>query len=109
MRAFRWSQAEGMLMLGGESDPPSRAISVSADARIIVGYQLSNDGVYYPPFVWSATAGMRDLPTTLADAGANVTGWTFESVGALSADGRVLVGMGRCGDKPAAYRALLPR
>lgn len=106
-RSFRWSEAEGLSLLGGETAPPSVASLVSADARIIVGYLLP-DADTLSLFVWTANRGLRTLPAALADAGADVGNWTFESASALSADGRVLYGMGRCGSQRAAYRAVLP-
>jgi uncharacterized membrane protein len=103
-RAFRWSEADGLLVLGG--DTQSRASFMSADGRVIVGFRLPDDGTTRL-FVWSSTLGLRDLATAVADAGTDVSGWTFESVAALSADGRVLYGMGQCGGQRAAYRAVL--
>jgi hypothetical protein len=103
-RAFRWSEAEGLLVLGGET--PSQASFVSADGRVIVGSRFPDDGTTRW-FVWSSTRGLRDLATAVADAGADISGWTFESAAVLSADGRVLYGMGQCGGQRAAYRALL--
>jgi uncharacterized membrane protein len=103
-RAFRWSEAEGLLVLGG--DTQSRAIFMSADGRVIVGHRFPDDGTTRL-FVWSTSLGLRDLATAVADAGADASGWTFESAAALSADGRVLYGMGQCGGQRAAYRAVL--
>jgi uncharacterized membrane protein len=99
--AFRWSEAEGLSLLGGEKGPPSIATLASADARVIVGYLLPDDGTS-DHFVWTERGGLRTLTTALADAGADVGNWTFESASALSADGRVLYGMGHCGNQQAA-------
>jgi len=79
-RAFRWTQATGMVSLGilPGGDYSSRASDVSSDGRIIVGFSDSADGFY--SFIWTEDAGMQRI---------DVEDFT---AGAISGDGRVVVG-----------------
>jgi len=108
MRAFRWTQAGGVVDLGvlpGHSR--SVATAVSADGQVVVGIS-SSDFILSPfpdpgpsydettsrAFRWTQSTGMRDLNTLLAAAGHDLTGITLVAALGLSADGQSIVGAG---------------
>jgi probable HAF family extracellular repeat protein len=86
-RAFRWTQATGMVSLGGSRR--SNATGVSADGTVITGSVNS-----LPPFPegnaqafrWTDATGMVDLGFI------NATGADFSEGNDISADGTVVVG-----------------
>ncbi len=94
--AFRWTEEEGMVGLG---DLPggafySSASSVSADGTRVVGGSQSAAG--REAFLWTPEGGMQSLNDVLAqDYGLDLSGWLLESAAAITADGLVIVGMGR--------------
>lgn len=79
-RAFRWTQATGMVNLGTlpGGDFSSMAFDVSSDGRTIVGFGDSADGYY--SFIWTEDTGMERI---------DVEGFKGS---AISGDGRVVVG-----------------
>lgn len=92
--AFRWTAAGGMQGLG---DLPGGAFSsaasaLSADGSIVVGQATSADGA--EAFVWDAVHGMRSLKSVLIAAGLELSDWTLSDARSISADGRVVVGVG---------------
>jgi probable HAF family extracellular repeat protein len=96
--AFRWSQSAGMIGLGylpgGDSQSIARA--VSSDGRVVVGLAGQLDGGA-SAFVWDPAHGMRNLQDVLVNnfgMSALLTGWTLTDAVALSADGRVIAGLG---------------
>ena len=115
--AYRWTEATGMVDLGtlpGYTN--SRALSVSGDGSVVVGYNFRQPDVF-EAFRWTPTTGMTSLgsPGTLVSgvsadgnvvAGQSVDGralrWTeatgFVDIGAgaansISSDGSVMVGV----------------
>jgi probable HAF family extracellular repeat protein len=87
--AFRWTQATGMLSLGGLASGWRNCLAtgISANGQIIVGYgSSSRSGNGREGFCWSAAhglVGLGDLP-----------GGEFESSAfGVSADGSVIVGV----------------
>jgi uncharacterized membrane protein len=130
-KAFRWTQAEGMVSLG-VGGTASCAYGVSADGSVVVGYRRVDIGGD-EAFRWSQLSGTTVLPSdpghAKADAvsadGSVVVGWVSErasrwtqdtgllDLGCLgddwlsyahdvSADGSVVVGRnGCCGDEKA--------
>jgi probable HAF family extracellular repeat protein len=94
--AFRWTETSGMVGLG---DLPggyylSGAKGISADGSVVVG--LSWTASDAEAYIWDAAHGMRSLKDVLANdgLGASLTGWTLISAQGISADGRVVVGLG---------------
>ena len=86
--AFRWTRAEGLVLLG---DLPggqfqSGAIGASASGTVIVGQGHSADGV--EAFRWTSETGMVGLGHLSGSAFAQSTAM------AVSADGSVVVGFG---------------
>jgi probable HAF family extracellular repeat protein len=94
--AFRWTAKTGMVGLG---DLPggrfmSEAYAVTRDGTTIYGTS-STSQPGGRAFVWDETHGMRQLAAVLAEEyGFDLNGWRLNSVTAVSADGRTLVGGG---------------
>lgn len=94
--AFRWTEASGPVGLGslvGFVD--SYPLDVSGDGSTVVGYGTFASG-QDEAFLWSQSGGMRFLRDVLSnDFGLNLTGWTLNAAGSISADGLTIVGYGR--------------
>jgi len=101
--AFRWTADGGMQPLG---DLPggafqSWAYACSADGNVIVG-RASVAGNCGPfgcgsvgrAFMWDPQNGMQDLYQILVSAGVDLTGWRLDEARGISANGRVIVGVG---------------
>jgi probable HAF family extracellular repeat protein len=93
IRAFRWTESDGMLNLGivppAGTFPTSNAFAVSGDGQVIGGE--SNGSA----FLWTDTGGMVDLKTWLLGQGTDLTGWShFYDVYGLSFDGSTIAGRG---------------
>lgn len=86
--AFRWSEATGMIGLGdlpGGVSVLGSANGVNADGSVVVGYAGSEFG--QEAFRWTAASGMIGL--------GDLPGGSFRSEArAVSADGKVIVGVG---------------
>ncbi|GBC92057.1 hypothetical protein HRbin15_00519 [bacterium HR15] len=82
LRAFRWSEADGMQDLGTLGGFHSGAYGVSADGSTIVGYADDAQG-RMRPFRWTQAGGMHDLGTF---------GGSIGDAWATSADGQIVVG-----------------
>lgn len=91
-QAFRWTSDRGMVPLGVLSgEKASEARAVSGDGRVVVGQSASR------PFWWEEGRGLLDLRKMLETdygMGDALRGWRLDTVNAISADGRVLVGQG---------------
>lgn len=74
----------------------SRATAVSADGSVIVGWgkeQPSTVGTR--ALIWDAHHGLRDLRVVLTDDfGLDLSGWHLSEATGVSADGRIVVGVG---------------
>ncbi|MCA9291679.1 MAG: hypothetical protein KDA25_11170 [Phycisphaerales bacterium] len=96
--AFRWTEDEGMVGIGflpGAILNGSQAFGVSQDGTHVVGMSWSPTGI--EAFHWSAAGGMAglgDLP------GGSALDFSFAFD--VSADGRVIVGLGQDDDGGAA-------
>lgn len=100
-RAFRWTQATGLVDLGQlpNSDPIfDLAIgeACSADGNTIVGSNGNGFlGTPYRAFVWRPGLGLTDLRTLLVSMGApQAAGWVLSGATGISADGRTICGVG---------------
>jgi uncharacterized membrane protein len=107
-RAFRWTQAGGVVDLGvlpGHSH--SMATAVSADGKVVVGISspdfistaFPNPGPFYDhttarAFRWTQATGMRDLNTLLPPSGVDLTGVTLLAALSVSRDGQAISGSG---------------
>jgi len=83
IHAFRWTAATGMQDLGTLGGNHSRALGVSADGSVVVGWADVNNNGFRRAFRWTAATGMQDLGT--------FGGSQSEARGA-SATGSVVVG-----------------
>ncbi len=101
--AFRWTAAGGMQPLGDFAGGAfqSWAYAVSGDGTV-VGGRASVQGTCGPfgcgsaprAFIWDARHGMRDLAALLVQHGVDLTGWRLDEVRGISANGRIVVGIG---------------
>ena len=94
-RAFRWTQQEGMVGLGGHVDGllGTCAASVSGDGRIIVGWGPTATGDV--ALTWDADRGVRRLDAALlTDYQMQITGWKLTRATAISDDARTIAGYG---------------
>lgn len=101
--AVRWTEAAGAIAIAPQIQ--STFSLTSADASVIVGRA---DGDH---FVWTQAAGPRSIRASLQAAGVDFTGWNageFPAPLALSADGRVAIGIAFCGGAETLFRAVLP-
>jgi len=101
--AFRWEdgQMQGIGVLPG--DAASVALAVSADGSIIVGESEDDDG-NERIFIWTAETGMSALRDVLTAQEVDLTEWTLERFGGLSANGRYLVGFDGFGEARKGWR-----
>lgn len=90
-KAFRWTESEGMVLLGGVGR--STAVDVSADGSAIVGMFRRSDG-FGVPYLWTQAGGIQQLDSLLASLGADVAGWHLGEVVGISDDGLAIVGNG---------------
>lgn len=100
-RAFRWTEATGMVNLGivppAGTFPQSHAYAVSGDGLTIGG--VSNNDA----FLWRAELGMVDLATWLQSEGINTSGWRLANVSGLSYDGSIITGTGFFNNQQRAW------
>ncbi|HEU5074339.1 MAG TPA: hypothetical protein VFU02_09200, partial [Polyangiaceae bacterium] len=105
--AFRWTESDGLVQLGGDSATPSTVHDISADGTLIVG-QIGSASAPGPAYVWDEASGMQALGELLEAGGVDMTGWDLSGGDTqISADGNVVIGMGSCGGTRALYRAVL--
>ena len=93
--AFVWTEDNGIQGLG---DLPggefrSEALAVSADGSTIVGQSASEAGVQ-DAFIWTKNDGMQSLKQVLMAAGVDMSGWELLRATGVSANGRVVTGIG---------------
>ncbi len=102
-RAFRWTQATGLVPIGPLAGHQyADAAGVSDNGRIVVGTSsigpLDHNGVggvlrgRGTAFRWTQTTGIQDLKQLLVAAGVNMTGISLLTVTGLSPDGQWIVG-----------------
>lgn len=98
--AFRWTQATGMVDLGGlpGGPPSSLGFAVSTDGQTVVGRGYQGGTGDYEAFRWRAGTGMIAL--------GDLAGGGFRSEShATSADGSVVVGQGISAASGSGYEA----
>lgn len=105
-RATRWtvtgavaSTPQDLGELAGGLDL-SKALAVSADGSVVVGYSATVDTAGGPSvlraFIWDAGNGMRRLDSVFASLGGVLpAGWRLERATAISSDGQTIAGTGR--------------
>jgi uncharacterized membrane protein len=96
--AFRWSQSQGIQLLGVlEGDSSSEAAAVSGDGTLVVGYSSGrkNDKFTSRAFIWDSARGMREIQSILkSQYDLDLPGWTLDEATAISSDGTAIVGEG---------------
>ena len=98
--AFRWTAQDGMVSLGdfpgGRFESSARA--VSADGSVVVGFGHDGNPVGQfgdmSVFIWDSVHGMRALRDVLLEQGTDVSGWRLSYPFGMSADRRVIGGLG---------------
>lgn len=83
--AFRWTETDGLQLLGTLGGEASRAENVSADGQIVVGTAQNQFGKYHA-FRWTAADGMQPLGTLMYVL------YDSSTATAVSDDGSVVVG-----------------
>lgn len=113
--AFRWTLASGTMTDLGSlpgSSKNSRAYAVSGDGSVVVGEsQTGATGQDTSAFIWTQAGGMKNLQTLLSNNGASASlaGWVLLRATAISADGKVVGGIGLDPDGfPEGWTATLP-
>lgn len=95
--AFRWEGGvmESLGRVG--ADTMSFGYAVNTDGTIVGGMSgvTALDDATSHAFVWVAGRGMLDLRDEFIAQGGNATGWVFNSVRGVSADGTAVSGTGR--------------
>jgi len=106
--AFRWTESEGLVYLGPDAEPyPSTVLDMNADGSVIVGQMDASQG-YGRAYLWDEASGLEPLSERLEAADVDLTGWNLaDGEVQVSADGKVVVGVGSCGGTRALYRAVL--
>jgi len=96
---FLWDATNGMQGLGflPGGREFGRALSVSADGSIVVGFvgAAADASTLTQAFVWDKTNGMQSLEVMLTELGLDLTGWQLAEATGISDDGRTIVGYGR--------------
>src|SRR5207249_1550258 len=101
-RAFRWTPATGFVDLGGIAGGSERGDTavrgVSADGSTVVGFANFDYSNYVTgiPFIWDTVHGMRNLNDVLSNDYqlSEAALWSNLEPTGLSADGRVICGIG---------------
>ena len=107
---FRWTAA-GMQDLGDLGGNWATASGVSADGSVVVGTATPPPpGGLSIATRWTASNGLENLNAAAARAGVSLAGWQLVFADAVSADGRVIVGMAQNSttNVTAGYRLVLP-
>ena len=93
-RAFRWTEAGGMMDLGtGAGHLQSVLNGVSADGSVAVGHTGSNAAPIAA--IWTSMSGWRSIQSLLTGAGVSVGAWELWDALSISPDGRTVAGYGR--------------
>jgi uncharacterized membrane protein len=94
-RAFRWTRAAGMELLGAAPSGVmgTVAASISGDGSIVAGGGPTSDGE--AALIWDASHGWRLLASALAtDYRIDIPGWTLTRATAIADDGHTVAGYG---------------
>jgi uncharacterized membrane protein len=88
---FRWTEATGTQPLDANGDTVGVA-DLNADGSVIVGQRLASVGPTRSLQVLWTPAGRTDVESALVASGADLEGWSIETVNAISDDGQIIVG-----------------
>ena len=93
-RAFRWTQATGMVSLGTLNNSiVSNAYAVNADGSVVVGSSTYGNGSSQRAFRWTQATGMISVDQWLRNSGVTLPNDVTEEARGVSADGNVVVGV----------------
>jgi uncharacterized protein (TIGR03382 family) len=99
-RAFIWTESTGTVAMGTlPGATGSLAWAVTPDGETVVG--RSGEA-----FIWRADTGMLRLSELLGSA--LPSGWTLNAATSISADGRVIAGVGSHNGRDEAWVAVIP-
>ena len=117
--AYRWTRETGIVLLGTPlPNFHSRALAVSDDGSVVVGYVQNNSGFdEQKAFIWDQGHGMRLLQDVLEDDfGLDLSAWRLTETWAswkatgISQDGSTIVGTALNAEgRQEAWRAVLGR
>jgi uncharacterized membrane protein len=114
-QAFRWTSATGMVGLGdlpgGASSDNSRALGVSGDGSIVVGFGTVASIFDFQAVLWRNGGATERLWDVLMANGVDpsASGWSkLEVVDGISPDGSTLVGYGTRNGNQEAFVAVIP-
>jgi uncharacterized membrane protein len=93
---------DGVEELETRSGEGSRPEALNADGTVAVGADAGAAAL------WLAGLGVRRLSDVLVEAGVDLDGWELEAALDVSADGRVVYGVGSYQGSPASWLASLP-
>ena len=104
-RAFRWEAGEMQALGTLGADTVSFAYATNGDGSVVGGMSGIGalDDTTSHAFVWVAGRGMLNLRDEFVAQGGNATGWEFNSVRGVSADGTAVCGTGRINGLRRAY------
>jgi len=92
VQAFIWRRDSGLTYPGTLGGNQSRALGVSANGSIVVGWALDNNGKRRA-FRWTQQDGMRSLGTTIVFGGDELYQFDQSEALGISPDGNVIVGI----------------
>jgi uncharacterized membrane protein len=98
---FMWTAAGGLQLIPRASSVSGYpAWAVASGGAVVVGEPWA--------YRWDAEHGPEPLSCVLGRFGISTAGWTFSTATAISADGRVIVGVGTSPTGGTSWRATIP-
>lgn len=92
---WRYTDDDGYTLQSFDNDAPSAVRGISADGRVMYGAARFDGLLPLHAVLWSGSGPAARLDEQLAALGADLTGWEFESVEDVAANGTALIGWGR--------------
>jgi uncharacterized membrane protein len=94
-RAFRWTEATGVLPISPDNGMYGEAYAVSADGSIIVGRSGFGGSPVENARIWNAQIGWQNIKDWLfSDYGLDIGAWKLNAATGISASGTTIVGYG---------------
>jgi probable HAF family extracellular repeat protein len=92
-RAFRWTEADGMVDLGSLGSGSSKAYDISGDGLVVVGTSsVTGSETGSRAFRWTDDTGMQSVEDWLRDNGATIVADITDTAFGTNCDGSVVVG-----------------
>ena len=106
--AYRWSADAGHTIMYGPDKLTAFAPNAISDSGVAVGYKHFRTTFSNLAAIWTPDRGLLLLKDVLQEMGINTGGFTMDDAVGISADGRVIVGMGSdISGKRRGYRVAL--